>query len=268
MGRIIKKFNKEYECKFPWDDDCGLQYGEKGVVLTKKGDSYTTAFLEAFPNNPDTFIRGEGATVEEAEKNAWEQLQRYRSCKKHEFERRGYENGAGFCKHCGLFKSKAFEPLTKCKICGKPTYYTSDINGNYYCEEHSILMDWDDLFPSQRDFHLMIAQQNIKSYEDLNLLIEKEDKYGYGENGVYLKGIKIIMDKYIESDMNFVFGYGSLFNIYPIRANSDIIAVDKINVDNTELNVIHFYDNKDKINRLMLNDNQEVYEGLKGCIKK
>lgn len=96
-----------------WPENCYIQWGGRGVSLRRKeeGGSYMTAFFEAFPRNPDTFIRGEGATVAEAEQSAFDKLTRYQACSGHEFERRGYTNGAGFCKHCGMFKSKAFEPL-------------------------------------------------------------------------------------------------------------------------------------------------------------
>lgn len=88
-----------------WPDDCYVQWGDKGVVGTAKG-SYITAFFESFP--PGTFIRGEGLHVAAAEQDAWKQYERILACPAHEFERRGYTNGMGFCKHCGMSSSKAF----------------------------------------------------------------------------------------------------------------------------------------------------------------
>ena len=122
-----------YECKRPWPESCFVQCGEKGIVV-KKGtlegaltdpakalealetvvglreepESYRTAFFEAFPRDPNTFLRGEGKTVEEAETSAWRQYERFTSCQGHEFERRGYTNGAGFCKHCNMFSGRVF----------------------------------------------------------------------------------------------------------------------------------------------------------------
>ena len=121
-----------------WPEDCYVQWGSSGIVFTGgkgmnydietiakaiSGDtesvkatvellkqSYNTAFFEAFPKSPSTFIRGEGKTIEDAERQAFNKLTKYLACARHEFERRGYTNGAGFCKHCGLFKSKAFDP--------------------------------------------------------------------------------------------------------------------------------------------------------------
>ena len=102
-----------YEPSCAWPDDCYVQWGSVGVVLREAeyGGSYWTAFFESFPTDPKTFIRGEGETVQVAEAKAYQAFQRYRACNGHEFERRNYTNGAGFCKHCGLFKSQAFEPL-------------------------------------------------------------------------------------------------------------------------------------------------------------
>lgn len=145
-----------YDCKCDWPEDCFVQCGSSGIVFTG-GDNifenpleiavsamvgyspkehYITAFFEAFPKEPETFIRGEGKTIELAEQKAWEKFNRYMQCSGHEFERRGYENGAGFCKKCGMFKSGAFEPLTICCICEKPTHHSIDKLELWYCEEH------------------------------------------------------------------------------------------------------------------------------------
>jgi len=127
-----KSFGDPYLCKHDWAEDCFVQCGGDGIVFERKGalvniftsekpletyaeerslpSTYTTAFFEAFPNNPATFLRGEGKTIEEAEEQAWQKFQRYLACAGHEFEKRGYTNGAGFCKHCNMFACKVFEP--------------------------------------------------------------------------------------------------------------------------------------------------------------
>jgi hypothetical protein len=158
MKTARMSFGKDYQCKFEWEDDCFVQCGSSGIVLGKgslqdvfdaenplkalgeaaaDNKSYVTAFFEAFPKEPQTFIRGEGESVEEAEKSAWEQYQKFKNCLEHEFERRGYDNGGGICKHCGMFKSDAFPPAHNCKVCNIPTCFTYDINKVWYCEEHS-----------------------------------------------------------------------------------------------------------------------------------
>ena len=98
-----------------WPEDCQVQWGARGIVLRRedKGGNYETAFFESFPKDPQTFIRGEGVTIEEAEIQAFQAFQKYQACQNHEFERRGYTNGAGFCIHCNLFNSQAFEPIPR-----------------------------------------------------------------------------------------------------------------------------------------------------------
>jgi hypothetical protein len=113
-----------YPCSQAWPHDCFVQCGGDGVVLPRNtittilegGDmtpiakciagslptTYRTAFFEAFPKFPDTFIRGEGATIEEAEMSCWRKYVKITSCPKHEFERRGRTDGYCYCKHCGL----------------------------------------------------------------------------------------------------------------------------------------------------------------------
>lgn len=96
--------------RHPWPTDCFIQGGNRGVVFTDD-KPYRTAFFEAFPRNPDTFLRGEGSTIADAEDHCWKQYQRLTACPHGEFERRGYTNGAGYCTTCGTWFPKVFEPL-------------------------------------------------------------------------------------------------------------------------------------------------------------
>jgi len=147
-----KELDGKYPCKYDWPKDCGRQCGDSGIVL-RKGSmdevftsenpvkevvdsySYTTAFFEAFPKEPSTFIRGEGKTLEEAEKAAWDKLQKYSKCDHPEFDRKGYKNGGCFCIECGMFSSH-LEPTTVCTVCNIPTNYGTDKNNQWYCKEH------------------------------------------------------------------------------------------------------------------------------------
>lgn len=133
-----------YVCAKPWAEGCGVQCGDSGIVFVQGGKSYMTAFFEAFPKNPNTFIRGEGVTIFDAEEDAWNQLQKFSACTHPDFEKRGYTNGAGFCVQCGMFKSKAFEPWEPCRFCSKPTYYTQDNQGRWCCEECKHLIPEED----------------------------------------------------------------------------------------------------------------------------
>lgn len=92
-----------------WPSDCVVQWGGVGIVLGRA--PYVTAFFEAFPADPSTFIRGEGETIATAETDALAQWKRIMDCPAHRFERKRYRNGGGVCGTCGLFDSKAFEPL-------------------------------------------------------------------------------------------------------------------------------------------------------------
>lgn len=64
-----------FKCRYNWPEDCYVQCGEFGVVISDNGN-YETAFFEAFPKQPKTFIRGEGKSIEEAETQAWREFQK------------------------------------------------------------------------------------------------------------------------------------------------------------------------------------------------
>lgn len=135
-----RKTARGYAVRHPWPEDCFVQGGESGLVISRSGQHYGTAFFEAFPTAPKTFIRGEGKTQEEAEDAAWAKYQRVASGDhEHVFETRGYRNGAGFCTHCGLFQSGVFDLAeigSVCDVCGVGTYYKK-IGEKLYCQEHA-----------------------------------------------------------------------------------------------------------------------------------
>lgn len=144
MATIVRggENRTDVEARHPWPDDCFVQGGTSGVVFTKKAeDTYSTAFVEAFPRNPNTFIRGEGETIEDAEDHAWRQYQKFLNCsgpEGHEFEPRGYTNGAGFCKHCGMFSGSVFtaeELGLHCKVCGVASNWCRR-GDDFFCKEH------------------------------------------------------------------------------------------------------------------------------------
>lgn len=136
MKTARKSFGEDYECKKEWPEDMFVQCGGSGLVISKSGDNYTTAFFEAFPKAPSCFLRGEGSSIEEAEEDCWNRYQKVLTCD-HEMERRDRTDGYGYCKHCS-YSSMVFEPLTKCCKCGKPSYKVRDYKGNYYCDKHKM----------------------------------------------------------------------------------------------------------------------------------
>jgi hypothetical protein len=103
----LKIKNTKHEAEFPWPSGMLVQGGDSGLVVNRTTKaSYTTAFVEAFPDG--TFLRGEGPKIADAEKACWEKYLLYVYCvdksRKHgPFESRGYENGSGFCTRCGLW---------------------------------------------------------------------------------------------------------------------------------------------------------------------
>jgi hypothetical protein len=97
--------------RHPWPEDIFIQGGARGVVFKRDGGgAYRTAFVEVMPQQPATFLRGEGPTIAEAETAAWEKYQRILACPAHPdhgpFEARDYTNGAGFCTRCGSWFSR------------------------------------------------------------------------------------------------------------------------------------------------------------------
>lgn len=125
-------------CQHPWPDECFVQCGEQGIVFTKE-EVKRTAFFEAFPKSPDTFLRGEGETVEAAEESCWKKYQRILTCSldhsdSGNFDARGYTNGYGFCKNCGM-GSSIIPPIHPCQNCGELTWYSQDINNDFWCKK-------------------------------------------------------------------------------------------------------------------------------------
>jgi len=124
-----------YNCTHEWPADCFVQCGDSGIVITDHG-TYRTAFFEAFPRNPNTFIRGEGKTVVEAEEKCWSLLQKYSQCDHPSFEPRDYENGSGYCTVCGLWFSRVIPAFHPCFICGEMTWHSKDNVGDWWCGVH------------------------------------------------------------------------------------------------------------------------------------
>lgn len=117
-----------FNCQYDWSVNCYVQCG----------GSKNKYFFEAYPKNPDTFIRGDAESIEIAERIAWEQHQKHLSChldhsNPENFDKKQYRNGLGFCINCNL-SQRIFLPSEICIICNANTYYTQDVDHNWYCE--------------------------------------------------------------------------------------------------------------------------------------
>lgn len=104
-----------------WPDDATVQWGGGGLVFGK--ENYITAFFEAFPAGAG-FIRGEGETIEDAERQAFAQFQKEHGCQ-HVWGRRGYTNSGATCVRCGAFHIHIFKPITKLGSWREPLSYMS-----------------------------------------------------------------------------------------------------------------------------------------------
>ena len=150
--------------------DAFVQGGHNGLVIdrTDTTKSYRTAFVEAFVDN--SFVRGEGKTIQEADDACWDKIVKQRSCSEHEFIPRSYTNGAGFCKHCGYFASKHFtgEDLGQlCDVCGDGCLefriYKTE---KWYCAEHYPLVSYMKLYYAMMD---VLESDDFDSYEEPDL---------------------------------------------------------------------------------------------------
>lgn len=134
MKTARRSIGEPYQCSKAWPADCFVQCGDHGIVGTSKG-VYQTAFFEAFPKQPSTFIRGEGKAVSEAEENAWLHYQRILACPDHEYKRHGANSEHGTCVHCNLFSSHVFPPVYACKHCGE-NEVALEHNSHHFCLKH------------------------------------------------------------------------------------------------------------------------------------
>jgi hypothetical protein len=164
------------------NEDSALATVKEALSTTAKPGNYRTAFFEAFPTLPPEhqgrfyhnghklegvlesrlFIRGEGATVEEAETKCWEQWQRILSCERHDLDRRKRLDGYCFCEHCGMGGSW-LQPLTLCFVCGTPNNYCFDKDGVCYCEAHKGSIPKDKRPRYMDDLDELLAEKEKKS---------------------------------------------------------------------------------------------------------
>jgi hypothetical protein len=202
----MKVLKNGYECKKNWPKGCSVQGDHEGIVFSSKGCD-KTAFFEAFPEEPnDTFIRGEGKTLAEAEANAFLELEGYLACPGHEYERHD-ERGSGVCKHCAIKKTAAFESACVCSECGggdasiggegttmlcANCYYKVEAMGQYYAAKNGALKPKEG--QSEESFWAYISYNVLRARTYYML---KQDG---GLSGLNTYAIKRVVDDYCRRD--------------------------------------------------------------------
>ncbi len=113
---IVRSGGQPVRCA--WPEGTFLQGGDPS--WREPGDD---TFVEAFPP-AGGFFRGDAPTIEEAEAKAFAKYSRSVECPGHQWEARGYTNGGGICRLCGVFGSKVFTGVDLgqfCHTCGVGT---------------------------------------------------------------------------------------------------------------------------------------------------
>jgi len=175
----MKTLKSGYVCQKDWPENCSVQGDGTGIVISKKKGVRETAFFEAFPAAPnDTFIRGEGVTIDEAEAQAFAILEKYLACPGHEFERKD-ERGTGVCKHCTIQISNALESTRECEYCKgsdasiigdddeyfcAKCYYTVDVMGKYYAAKNGALKAPEKESPENFWEHILYSMAGARAF--------------------------------------------------------------------------------------------------------
>lgn len=215
MATLKLNNGKIYELQHPWPE-FKIQANGTGVVLGEA--PYLTAFFEAFPREPSTFIRGEGVDVQTAENEAWEKYQRILACPNHEYKRHN-NDGAGICIHCGLFQQNVLPCLNKCVICGKEAVHhyslmtEDDLCYTHHREEIETLLsdgplsykEFIEKYPNLSSHYLLYQNLILKKfkfdYMDANNMIPNEweidDKLAHDEMDEYWRSFSRFMQNFI-----------------------------------------------------------------------
>lgn len=149
-----------------WPEDCLVQWGN-GIVPANP-------FFEAFPRG--TFIRGDGETIEEAERKAFAQYEREIACKhffgRHHPRRGTYTNGGAFCHRCGRFEGSHFQPVFQFGEHRKPLKLWEAAWLNELETDHEMNAHMDAKYPEQK-------QRRIKSAKLMRI---RKKLFGVDEN--------------------------------------------------------------------------------------
>lgn len=146
--------NTEYSPECAWPEECMVQWGH-GLVPA-------VPFFEAFPAG--SFIRGEGDTIADAERDAFAQYQRDMGCR-HIWGRHRpgtkdhtYTNGAAFCRKCGGFRSGMFPEIKQLGWWRKPLTNMEAMHLRSLEEDHDLQARMDERYPERKEMRRLIAR--------------------------------------------------------------------------------------------------------------
>lgn len=263
----MRKIDCGYSVKYDWPEEAYLQGNDYGVVLSN--EPYETAFFEAFPKNPKTFIRGEGKTLEEAETQAWNFYQKIINCKEHNFIRRK-ESNHGTCKNCNLFMSEIFKTCKTCTNCNKEAYFfyqeQNTLKEVYYCLFHfleKLEIDYNETFKNKKIIDFIFEEKSILNWLQHGLSqyifiknILKHEKYSQmTEQEIYL----------FEENQEFLIFLHNLI-IENIKNLKDIYKFSIISLSHLKNYIRLNNDYMDTIIRLFLDKNEEENNDVKNMI--
>lgn len=133
--------------------------------------TFAYTYMEVFTDVPEakTYFSGRSAGVGHAALSLAEErcaavFFRYLNCRGHDFEARGYTNGAGVCRHCGMFASGVMPPTRVCQSCGRGLWDNSrlDLEGRVYCDLHFRDRPWEVMteFERRRTVELELLEEH------------------------------------------------------------------------------------------------------------
>lgn len=212
MPHLKSLFDRNgYDTIQDWKDYTRLQYGRSGLVMNSKNpeQSYRTAFFEAFGDN--YFARGEGATVEEAEVNAFKNMQKKLACSHEHYVPCGWDMSSGKCVACHSTKSNMFLSNKVCVTCGKE-HVKMVIDSKPYCMKHYADYAGDnDIYQSLvlvakkgLEYNVFSEESELKNQEIFDAISEKKYKIAHDLNICVMKWMN---QNKTEDAINRIFAY-------------------------------------------------------------
>lgn len=270
--------NKQYIIQEAWPDNIFLQCGAEGIVVgLKSGKTRKTAFFEAFPFSK--FIRGEGETIEQAEKECFEKYLVLANCK-HDLKIDPENSRDDKCVICGAkFENKNIK-IMPCVITGKEEaiyrkYDYVEKKETFYSPEGKIILKNNEIKDiilgginkkeiekkkESKNKSLVNGENSITTYiEDLEMSIEELGGYLSSEEQIknygpqyFIENINIL--KFYESVEN-ASNYYQIY--YKIFENFLLGLSRNIYIDNTKDEKI-FFRKPEQIRYALISEHESI----------